>query len=207
MPYQACGDSRKIRIMLKNLLITTLILSAVGAVTPVLSPVQSLAYAATTYIEVNRVPDLLGFRQGDRLRSTGLATGDMQFTGLNHTLLDMNQQITLNSFARAAIEQVVGRSLTSKNNKVTFRFVVKPRRNGGFAYSLYDQGNRQLLMEGPVRIKVAKGASATSQDLLFEAEMVSMRVVFNKSGSKAGGQATFKVTGIPVPGSLNFTKI
>lgn len=202
------GGSRKIWIMRKNILITTLMLSALGAVSPIvpLVPFEQTQAQAATFIEVDRVPDFLGFRQGDRLRTSGLATGEMKFIGLNHSLIDLNQQITLNGFARKAIEQVAGRALSSKTNKVTFRFVVKSKRNGGFTYSLYDQGNKQLLMEGPVRLKIAKGATGSHQEMSFEAQMVSMHLSINKSGSSVNGQASFKVTGIPVPGSISFSK-
>ena len=178
----------------------------------ILSPIPSLnlsapAMAAAQYVEVGRIPNLLGLRQGDRIRTDGLAQGEMRFTALTQTSIQMQQQMTLNGFARKAIEQVLGKSLSSRSNAVSFRFVVRQQAGGGFYYSLYDHGNNQLLMEGPVKVKTMSGRQGGPQHLVFEAVLVRMNVTIHKQRGRVHGQATFALGIVPVPGSLGFVKL
>lgn len=172
---------------------------------PAIMPYSPTAHAAA-WLEVPAIPPLLNLQPGDHIRTQGLATGNMQFTALQPDKLQMHQQILLNKFARSAIEQVVGKKLSSATNQVVFRFLVERQPNGTFAYQLFDQGNNELLVTGPV--KVLQGAKTNrTQELEFKAAWVKMTVKFERSGEKGvKGIANFAVGVVPVPGSLTFSK-
>jgi hypothetical protein len=161
---------------------------------------------AASWLEMPVIPTLLNLQQGDHIRTQGLATGHMHFTALQPEKLQMHQQILLNKFARSAIEKVVGKKLSAPTNQVVFRFLVERQPNGTFAYQLFDQGNNELLVTGPV--KVLQGARTDrTQELEFKAAWVKMTVKFERSGEKGvKGVAHFAVGVVPVPGSLTFSK-
>lgn len=195
------------KAMLKQLfLASTLVLAA--AALPDLTPASSFLQAeATSYNEVRQIPALVGIKQGDWIKTGGLATGKMQFTQLSPNHLQIQQQIQLNRFARAAIEQVVERKLSSKTNDVNFRFEVKKQSDGSFAYQLFDQGNSQLLLSGPVKVMVASGSNAQRQVLEFRATLVKMQVTIEPAGSNIKGVAKYFVGPVPVPGNMPFSKL
>lgn len=194
--------------MLKQLFLSTALMMAAAA-TPVLSGVLPVmqAVAASKYTEVSQIPSLVGLKQGDWIQTSGLATGKMQFTQLGPNHLQIQQQIQLNRFARAAIEQVVERKLSSKTNDVKFRFEVKKQANGTFSYQLFDQGNNQLLLSGPVKVMVGAGSNAKRQDLEFKAPLVKMNVTIEPAGSNIKGVAKYYVGPVPVPGTMPFSKL
>jgi len=160
---------------------------------------------AASMKEQSQLPALLGMPKGSKIRTSGLANGTMLFAQSSAQSISMEQDITLNSFARKAIEQLVERKLSSPTNNVKFRFDVK-KTNKGFTYHLFDRGNNQLLIEGPV--KVFLGANtATHQEVEFKAPIARMKVVVKKASagaSQINGTATFGIGPIPVPGSLSF---
>lgn len=179
--------------------------SGLCVMTPAIMPSLSMVHAAS-WLEMQAIPTLLNLQQGDHIRTQGLATGQMQFTALQPEKLQMNQQILLNKFARSAIEQVVGKKLSSATNQVVFRFLVERQPNGTFAYQLFDQGNNELLVTGPVKVLQGTRTDRT-QELEFKAAWVKMTVKFERSGEKGvKGVANFAVGVVPVPGSLTFTK-
>jgi len=194
------------KAMVKHFLLLTSLCGSLlmPAILPAHTPFQSSAQAASKYTEVKQIPALLGLKQGDWIKTGGLATGKMQFTQLSPNHMQMQQEITLNRFARAAIEQVVGQKLSAPTNNVKFRFEVKKQSNGAFTYTLFDQGNNQVLLNGPVKVMVGSGSSARRQELEFKAPLVKMVVVIEPGGN---GQANFAVGVVPVPGSLPFTKL
>lgn len=155
--------------------------------------------------EQTQLPVLLSMPKGSRIRTSGLAKGTMLFTQSGSQAITMEQDITLNSLARKAIEQLVEKKLSSPDNNVKFRFEVKKTKSG-FAYHLFDRGNNQLLLEGP--IKVYLGANTpTHQEVEFKAPVARMKVIIKKSSATANqivGTATFGIGPIPVPGSLSF---
>ena len=165
------------------------------------------AAAASKYTEVSRIPALVGLKQGDWIKTGGLATGKMQFTQLGPNHLQIQQQIYLNRFARAAIEQVVERKLSSKTNDVKFRFEVKKQSDGTFSYLLFDQGNNQLLLSGPVKVMVLAGSNSRSQQLEFKAPLVKMNVTIEQAGKDIKGLAKYYVGPVPVPGSMPFSRL
>lgn len=194
--------------MLKQLLLSTSLVMAAAA-TPVLPGLSSATHAeaASKYTEVSQIPALVGLKQGDWIKTGGLATGKMQFTQLGPNHLQIQQQIYLNRFARAAIEQVVERKLSSKTNDVKFRFEVKKQSDGTFSYLLFDQGNNQLLLSGPVKVMVRAGSNSRSQQLEFKAPLVKMNVTIEQAGKDIKGLAKYYVGPVPVPGSMPFSRL
>lgn len=173
---------------------------------PVLYPELQMADARSQFVEVKHIPALLSLKQDSWIQTTGLASGKMQFTHLSGSIMQIHQDITLTGIGRAAVEKVVGltgNKLSSKSNTVAFRFEVKKLPNGTFEYSLFDRGNNQLLLSGPVKVLIAKNTS-TLQELEFKAPIVKMTVIIEQEKAMQG-KASFSIGVIPVPGSLDFT--
>lgn len=192
--------------MKKPLLLTTAALLGTLFSTPALLPTATTAQAVQ-YKAQSAIPPILGLPTGARIHTKGLAEGKMQFVQATGTALLIDQQITLNSFGRTAVEQAMGKKLSSKSNNVKFRFEVR-KQGSGFQYSLFDKGNNQLLLSGPVTVSVAAN-SATHQELEFKAPVVRMYVDIRKGSADAkqiSGKATFGIGVVPVPGSLTFQK-
>lgn len=157
------------------------------------------------YVEVKHIPPLLGLDQGTWIQTSGLASGKMHFTALSSSTMHIHQEITLSKFGRAAIDQLMtlsGKKLSSRSNKVIFRFEVNQLANGDFEYILYDSGNNQMLISGPVKVLLGPN-NAQHQEVEFKAELVKMTVFLNR-GPSFKGKAAFALGVVPVPGSLNF---
>lgn len=164
------------------------------------------AHAKAGLSEVSSIPNLLNLDQGDRIQVKGLANGKMVFSQLSGTVLDMQQDMEFSSIGRTALEKALGKKLSSKGNLVAFRFTVK-KSGSGFIYELYDRGNKEMLLNGPV--KVLQGASdSNSQNVEFHAPLVRMKVNFQKASANASkGVAKFSIGPVPVPGGLTFHEI
>lgn len=164
------------------------------------------AHAKASFSEVSTIPSLLNLSQGDRIEVKGLASGKMVFSQLSGSVLEMQQDMELSSIGRAAIEKALGKKLSGAGNQVAFRFAVK-KSGSGFIYELYDRGNKQMLLNGPVKV-LAGPSSATSQEVEFRAPLVRMKVNFAKASANASkGVAKFSIGPVPVPGGLNFHEI
>ncbi len=151
------------------------------------------------------LPAMLGMPKGSQIRTSGLAKGTMVFTQGSSQAITMEQDITLNSFARKAIEQLVEQKLSSPTNNVKFRFEVKKEKSG-FTYHLFDRGNNKLLIEGPVTVYLGAN-TATHQEVEFRAPIARMKVTVKKASASANqinGTASFGIGPVPVPGSLSF---
>lgn len=160
--------------------------------------------AQAEYAEQKSIPPLLGLQQGDKIKTTGLATGIMTFTKLSGSEMEISQNIVLTAIARTFIEKAMGKTLSSKSNTIMMRFEVHKDKKGGFEYQLFDRGNNQMLLEGPV--KVLEGASnSAKQELEFKAPLVKMRVWLTKQAKGVDGKTKFYVGPIPVPGNMDFT--
>lgn len=165
-----------------------------------------VAQAKSGYTQVSTIPNLLNLDQGDRLAIKGLASGKMVFSQLSGTVIELQQDMTLSSIGRAAIEKTLGKKLSGSGNKVAFRFAVK-KSGSGFTYELYDRGNKQMLLNGPLTVMVGP-SSATSQEIEFRAPIVRMSVSFAKASASASkGVAKFSIGPVPVPGGLTFHEI
>jgi hypothetical protein len=166
----------------------------------------SAAHAKAGYTKVSTIPDLLNLELGDRIEVKGLASGKMVFSQLSGAGLELQQDMTLSSIGRTAIEKALGKKLSGSGNKVAFRFTIK-KSGSGFAYELFDRGSKQMLLNGPLTV-MAGPSSATSQQIEFRAPLVRMKVTFNKASANASkGAATFSLGPVPVPGSLTYHEI
>ncbi len=164
------------------------------------------AHAKASLTQVGAIPDMLNLDKGDRIQVKGLANGKMVFSQLSGTLLEMQQDMVFSKIGRAAVEQAIGRKLSGEGNKVSLRFAVK-KVGSGFTYELYDRGNKQMLLDGPVKV-FAGPKTATTQRIEFHAPLVRMKVDFAKASAKASkGVARFSLGPVPVPGSLTFYEI
>lgn len=187
-----------------KLLVAALLFGTVQGLT--LTAQNSVAHAKAGYTQVSTLPDLLNLDQGDRLAIKGLASGTMVFSQLSATGLELQQDMTLSSIGRTAIEKALDKKLSGSGNKVAFRFTIK-KSGSGFVYELFDRGNKQMLLNGPLTV-LAGPSSATSQEVEFRAPLVRMKVSFQKASANASkGVAKFSLGPVPVPGGITFNEI
>ncbi len=187
-----------------QLLVAALLFGSAQGLT--LTAQTSVAHAKSGYTQVSKIPDLLNLDKGDHIEIKGLASGKMTFSQLSGTLLEMQQDMTFSSIGRKAIETALEKKLSGSGNKVAFRFTVK-KSGSGFVYELFDRGNKEILLSGPLTI-MAGPSSATSQEVEFRAPVVRMKVTFNKASASASkGTAKFSLGPVPVPGGLTFHEV
>jgi hypothetical protein len=187
-----------------QLLVAALLFGTAQGLT--LTAQTSVAHAKSGYTQVSTIPDLLNLEQGDRIEVKGLANGKMVFSQLSGTALELQQDMVLSAIGRTAIEKALGKKISGSGNKVAFRFAIK-KSGSGFVYELFDRGNKQMLLNGPLTL-MAGPSNASSQEVEFRAPLVRMKVNFSKASANAGkGVAKFSLGPVPVPGSLTFHEI
>lgn len=197
--------------MLKLKYVTPVLLGALaflGAVSPVSTRQAQAAPAQTGLREEKTIPLLLGLSTGERIATHGLAKGEMKFLEVSGTRIGMHQAITLNPLARRFMEMAMEKKLSSPSNTVILKFEVIRQPNQSFIYRLFDQGNQELLLEGPIRVLKDTRNTATHQRLVFQAVLVGMEVTIDKSAAAdVTGNAIFYVGPVRVPGSMGFRKL